>query len=210
MIDTAELNVKIFQEAFGLSLRNAHLEIGDLITKWTHESIIKHVCQIELKALEGVADNNYHPMGHTYYSLYREYPNYGLMRKTYKEHILNLRRQFEYVQDDPSLLLSINDETSEIFRFILRDLVQPVDKPEEMENYRLEFLEAKIESKTFIVDIIETWALLYTASDLRSKVMSDEKSTIDNLMDLLSYFYINENPEIDLIIKLFADEPTLA
>lgn len=202
---TQEVNVKIFHHALYLAVNNDDVTLNELIDKWTHKDIVKEICQVELKAIRKLTSDfdkgKDNMLGHRYYSLYKDYPNYEEIKENHIKELQNLNKQFEYINDDPSMLLSMDDESLSLFRFILKGMFEEKVIKQNINN----FTDKTKENITdFIIRISETWALLYWVGDQRDKIMVDNNSTVENVARILSFFNLDSS-EISLIMENFEE-----
>jgi len=185
LTENQELNIKIFQNALILSKENRGKKVESLMEKWTHTDIINGVCKLELESLGRLEKDNFRLKDHQYYSLYRDTPNYGCIQEHYTKEMLEIKKQYTYVAEDSSLLLSMSNESLQIFRFILKSIFDE-------ESYRDNIPDNRDDTARFLTKISETWALLYFVENSRENVLIESGDAIDMILDVLDYFQLDD------------------
>jgi len=198
LTENQELNVWVFKTAMLISKENYQKKAEDLIEGLTHGNLIKIVCEVELNAIENIAKKGYPIMDHQYYSLYRGYPNYEIFRRDYEAQMKIFKKQFEYVHEDPSMLISMEDGALEIFRFILKGALHE-------DVYKLNIPKDPEEAKTYFFELADTWSLLYLIESERGRVTPERGEFVDMVFYMFRYFQLTEK-EMQIIAETFNPE----
>lgn len=103
----------------------------EYMEKWSHPYIIYQVTSIELAAIDNIISKDYKLKLDDDMVISKDML-LPLTREEVKQNISNIQREYFYVHDDPTMLLSMSDDGLEIFRYILCDLLTSLILSEEI------------------------------------------------------------------------------